>query len=413
MTAVPPWIADPALSDLWRAVARRLERAGHVATGLVRVSVVDPAARRAVTGLLGRPVPARWATVDLTELDADLRRRAGLSLLQAVEALVGPVRDRPAERAAREAARRQPVEVLLDHWRSRAEPGDDEWVPDWAESLAVDGTILKRKVTGTDLVVALDVVAGLVAGQFAGRRRTEVAAQAVGDAHGLDEGRLLTSLVVRGLAARRGTPVPDSAAGRRDLWEEVGVSVDQVSTTCLVVGVVPDDDAGPASRNRWIAAAEAGDPVHVTGWDLDRTSGWRPHDPASRVLVTENPTVLEAFARYRPGVPVVCVNGHPRAVVIELLARLAGVTLRYHGDFDVAGLHITNRLVDQCAVVPWLMTRADYEAAALPTMPALAGHVPSTPWDRALAPRMADVGVAVHEEVVLDDLLRRWGAEDT
>lgn len=407
-TRVPPWVADPALGDVWRAVARRLERSGRVATGVVRVPVEDPAARRAVAGLLGRPVPARWATVDLAELDADLRGRAGLSLLHVVEVLVGPVRDRAAERAAREAARRQPVEDVLDHWRSRPELSGDAWVPGWAEALAADGTVLKRNVTGADLAAALDLVQALAAGQFAGRRRTEVAAQVLGDAHGLDEGRLVTALVVRALAARRGGPAPDTATGRRDLWEDVGVSVDRVSTSCLVVGVVPDDEVPAAGRDRWIAAADAGGPVHVTGWDLDRTSGWRPHRPGSDVLVTENPTVLEAFARHRPGVPVVCVNGHPRAVVIDVLGRLTGAALRYHGDFDVAGLHITNRLVGACRVEPWAMTRSDYDAAALPTMPPLTGPVPPTPWDPSLATGMSEVGVAVHEEVVLDDLLGRW-----
>jgi uncharacterized protein (TIGR02679 family) len=418
VTPVPGWLADPALGDFWAVVARRLERRGRVATGTVRVAVTDAAVRRAVTGLTGRAAPGRQAVVDLAELDADLRRRAGLGLVRVVEELVGPVRDRPADRAARRAARQDPVAAAVDHWRCRPDLRGQPWVPAWAESLAGDGTILRRGVAGEDLVAALDLVARLVAGEFAGRRRTEVAARATGDAHALDEGRLPAALVVRALAARRGIAAPEHPAGRRDLWEEVGVAVDRVSTTCLIVGLVPDPGADPAAgaapvgdpgRHRWSAAADAGDPVHVTGWDLDRTSGWRPHLDVGDVLVTENPTVLEAFARQRPGIPVVCVNGHPRGVVLELLARVRPhAALRCHGDFDVAGLHIVRRLVDACGVLPWRMSAADYRAAARPTMPALLGEVPETPWDPDLHAGMAGARVAVHEEVVLDDLLDSW-----
>ncbi|MGF1647376.1 MAG: TIGR02679 domain-containing protein [Kineosporiaceae bacterium] len=407
MSGPPPWVSDPALGGLWRAVAHRLERTGRVPTGTVRVPLADGAVRRAVTGLTGRPVPGGTATVDLAELDADLRRRAGSGLVQVVETLVGPVRDRPAERAARDAARRGPVEEVLARWRSRPDLAAQSWVPEWAELLAADGTVLKRGVTGADLLVALDLVARLAAGELAGRRRTEVAARVLGDAHALDEGRLLTALVVRALAARRGLgALPDTAAGRRDLWEAVGVSVDRVSTSCLVVGLVPA--AGTPGRGRWVAAADRGDPVHVTGWDLDRTAAWRPHAGAAEVLVTENPTVLEAFARHRPGVPVACVSGHPRAVVLELLARIDGATLRYHGDFDAAGLHIAHRLAVEHGLMPWAMSARDYAVAARASMPPLTGALPPTPWDPALAVRMAEVGVAVHEEVVLDDLLTRW-----
>jgi len=66
------------------------------------------------------------------------------------------------------------------------------------------------------------------------------------------------------------------------------VSPDLVSSTCLCLGLAPGDGSSVAAR----LGGAGGDPLHVTAWDLQRSSAvWRAGAP---VLVCENPRVLEA-----------------------------------------------------------------------------------------------------------------------
>ena len=55
--------------------------------------------------------------------------------------------------------------------------------------------------------------------------------------------------------------------------------------------------------------------------------------------------------------------------VLERLVPAA--QLRYHGDFDWAGIAITNRLAARVAVNPWLMTASDYETGLQAGSPTL------------------------------------------
>ena len=176
---------------------------------------------------------------------------------------------------------------------------------------------------------------------------------------------------------------------------------DLVSATCLALGLRRRD--GPVAA-RLDLAADAGDPVHLTAWDLRRCVLRVP--PV--VLVCENPRVLEAVAEplRRPGA-VVCTAGEPALVVLDVLAALGGAELRYHGDFDWPGVAIANRLVSRFGVEPWLMDSATYEGAVRPASPVLAGAPIDPTWDPELGAAMRLHGGAVHEESVLADLLAR------
>ena len=48
-------------------------------------------------------------------------------------------------------------------------------------------------------------------------------------------------------------------------------------------------------------------------------------------------------------------------------AGLAGAELRYHGDFDWAGVAMANRLIAEVGVVPWRMGADDYTGALEPS----------------------------------------------
>ncbi|MDP9461666.1 MAG: DUF2399 domain-containing protein, partial [Actinomycetota bacterium] len=236
---------------------------------------------------------------------------------------------------------------------------------------------------------ALQVLPAVLAGG-APRSRSELAASCAGDAHALDAGAPVAGLVLRALALEVGEPWPLSPAARRGVWERAGVLPDLVSQTVLTLGV--RDVEGP---------------VHVTAWDLRR-------DPVrvaagTRVLVCENPAVLEGFAS-AGAATVVCGAGSPSLLCLQVLDALkaSGAELRYHGDFDWPGVEIANRLLARCQVVPWQMTAADYEAAARPGGLPLSGRQVQPDWDQALGAAMQRLGVAVHEEQIMSVLLSAW-----
>jgi uncharacterized protein (TIGR02679 family) len=210
--------------------------------------------------------------------------------------------------------------------------------------------------------------------------------------------------VLRALACAADLPLPTSAGERRALWERFGVVADTVSSTCLVLGLRPR--SGSPMADRLCAAAESGDPTHVTAWDLAR--GELDLAQESEVLVCENPRMLEALAQRRGGdVGAVCSSGMPNLVVLSVLTRLraTGTMLLYHGDFDWPGIAIANRLVATADCRPWRMSAADYLAAAQPGGLPLEGPPVLPSWDTGLGQAMQRVGVAVHEEAVLDEVL--------
>lgn len=130
------------------------------------------------------------------------------------------------------------------------------------------------------------------------------------------------------------------------------------------------------------------------------------------MLVVENPRLVEAAAQRRLPAPVLTTNGNPSSAVTLALGQLAdsGAVLRYHGDFDSAGLGMADRAAG-LGCQPWRMGAADYRdavqhaehrAVELPRDPAPA---PATPWDLELATEFDRRRAVVHEERVMDELL--------
>jgi hypothetical protein len=440
------WVHDPALARVWQVLRSRLEERGLRPEGRVVLTGLDRAERHAAAALLGRPITAGRCTIDLAVLDAALVARSGIGGLPAVlEAVTGrPLRDRPAERARHAAARSAPIALARELL-----PGVP-WREEWLDGVRRAGLLTRARDAPGAVRSAVAVLARLGAvtapegappdiggpdhggehgagpdtaggapgtparpspraGGVSSRptvsrsprpnwSRTDLAAAVTGESHALDDGRTVTALVLRALAARRGEPPPVGPAARRELWEGAGVRVDAVSTTCLVLGLRA---SGGALARRLALAADEGDPVHLTAWDLRRVGLAVP----PRVLVCENPRVLEAVAERHGGrYPVVCTSGRPVLVVLDVLRALSGATLRYHGDFDWPGVAIANRLVTDVGVHPWRMDVDDYTAAVGPGLP-LAGDPVEPSWDAELGAAMRHHGTAVHEEAVLHDLL--------
>ena len=413
--ALPAWLTDPALEPCWERVRARFEKAGLEAAGRVKVATPDRAARRAVGGLLGRTVTGAAAQVDLAALDARLRERSGVGGLSAVlTALSGrPPVSRPAERAAASLAREAPLELA----GSLAEvPGVGPWVDDWVAGLRRDGLLTNRPHAEEAVRQAIAVLAELTAaGAEASRRpsaRVELAARILGDAHALDVDRLTQQLVVRGLAAAAGRPPPSGTRKRERLWRMYDVEPDLLSRTCLAWRIVAHG-TGPTA-NRINAAADVGDPIHLTEWELRRVAGLSAI--AGRALICENPRVLEAIAEHQvPEWSVVCVSGEPNLVTDRVLGVLAdsGATLGYHGDFDWPGIGIANRVIDRTGAVPWLLGAQDYLDSVRADAPELTGRPVEPSWDHELGAAMRTRGRALHEESVLPSLIASMAASAT
>lgn len=180
----------------------------------------------------------------------------------------------------------------------------------------------------------------------------------------------------------------------------MGVLTDRISSTCLTLGLLPSGE-GPLAQ-RVGAYAEARAVLHLTWRDVDEGLALAP---GQSVLVCENPRVVESAAASGPsGVGLVCTSGRPALVTLEVLARLrdAGALLRYHGDFDWAGLAMARDVVRRFGARPWRMSADDY--LALPARLPLHGTRVEASWDPELAPAMARRGLAVHEEAALPAL---------
>lgn len=408
---VAGWVRDPALSQVWTTVRDRLERNGIEPHGTVTVRGLDRAGRHAVSGLVGRPVLRDSARIDLGDLDRLVRERAGGSgLVALLESIGGPLRNRVAERSAGAAAREQPYAAARAWLAEHPGTGASPWVEPWLAAVRSSGVLSRigdPDVASRRVVQALDVAAALTAGVNVPVARNVLAATVTGNSHALDDGSVLAHLVQRALAGVDEESPPATAVARRRLWDRWGVLPDNVSSTCLLLGVRPLGSSPVEQRLRM--AAEAGDPLHVTAWDLLRAD--LTTEPATRVLVCENPRVLEALATDRGGsVTVVCTSGMPGVVTTDLLRRLrdSGADLRYHGDFDWPGIAIANRLTAQLGCRPWLMSASDYLVAVRPNGLALEGSEVRAVWDDDLSPAMREQGVAVHEEAVLDRVLGAW-----
>lgn len=385
----------PVYQPLWVAARRRIEANGLSLDGSP-LSLKGLAAEEAdaIAGLLGmrRPPPGAPLRVSLAAIDRCLRTSAvGRGLLEVLGELGGPLTDRRAHRDITAAERARLWVDLATH----PAVGDDERLGGWLGHVRSSG--LARRVAGDDEVpamgVALDVLRLLQKGD-GNHRLAVLAAVATRDAHGLDRGKPAGTLTVHALSWLAARPFPEDAADWRRTWAEAGVACDDLSCDVLVLNL-------PG----W-----SREPLRLT---LRQASAWRsPARAPDAVFVCENPAVVAAAAdEFGERAPtMVCLDGMPSTAALVVLDHLVagGSMAHYHGDFDWRGLGIAGVLARKIpSSGSWRFGAVDYMAAvqrALGTV-ALAGHTTTSPWDADLSPSMAEAGVAVYEEQVLDQLL--------
>jgi uncharacterized protein (TIGR02679 family) len=362
--------------------------------GVATLNDLNGDERDALSGILGRRVSISASLrFDIAELDARLRD-AGLapSLRDALELLDGPLIDLAAARA--DSARQ---------WDAlRANAADPRLVAFLADGRGLG--LLKRLSTRLPEAAQLiertqAVLARLPA---AALTRSHLAAEMLGDAHALDPGSPVATLVLAVL--RRGRLEEDSREVEetvREVWAAAGVLVNELARPVLFLNL-PDSTAGGASD---------GEPAYLSlrallriapRWDVDQRA----------VYVCENPNLV-AIAADALGphcAPLVCTDGMPAAAQRTLLFQLAaaGARLRYHGDFDWPGIAIANTVMTMFGASAWGFGAQDYDAAlqamSMATRP-LSGNAVTARWDSALSAAMQIRGRAIDEEAVAASLL--------
>lgn len=348
-------------------------------------------------------------TVDLGRLDA-LLRASGLAtgLATCLTVSGGPLADMAGDRRAAAAARRVAAETLWTRAKEHPAIARHPALAGWLDDERVAGRLPAEPATRARVLgETLDVLAVL---PDAGIGLAQVATRVLGRAHALNAGPV-PAAVLRAAGWLAGEPVTaPTAEARRRLWASLGVAIDTVSSTVLVLGLTL---AGDSPLTVSLAAhTAAGLPMRVTlGQLMHHLERAELHGPG-RVWACENPSVVEAAAD-RLGArcgPLVCTEGRPSVAACRLLAGLTrtGTKLRYHGDFDWAGLDIAAG-VFELGGLPWRLTATEYRAGvaaaavALPQLPVRRGAVGE--WDRDLVAEMERCGRQLEEEHVLDALL--------
>ncbi|NGO15331.1 TIGR02679 family protein [Streptomyces sp. HC44] len=417
------FLTRPGLTRLWTAARARLERNGLQPTGTVRLQNLDAQEREALSLLLAKPLTAptvTTATIRLTDLDSRLRTSAiGRSLAATLAELGPPLTDR---RAARDAAatQREGLWSTAEATLAATSLSSQPWAGRWLEETRRAGTVARqdRHTAATILTQAIQTLATLFPGADAEPTpalwgRGELATRTTGSAHGLDDGTLLSRLVLRGIALASGADFPVDAPGRRALWRLASVTPDEVSSTVLTYGLRPR--GGTWGERVLRERADHGLETHLTLRELRALHLELPAH--TRVHVCENPRVVEAAADAGCTAALICTSGSATTVVLTLLDALAaaGCAFAYHGDFDWPGIALANRVVNRYGAEPWRMRAEDYEYLATRTQVhgtpqlLLTGPRIEATWDPELSPTMNALGIALHEEAALDLLLEDLG----
>jgi uncharacterized protein (TIGR02679 family) len=383
-------------------------------TGTVTLSDASAEQRRAVERLTGRPSRSGASlSVSLDEVDRLLRESGAApgGLAEAVTRLTGPVPDRNRDQAEAAAAWTIAFEPVAELGRRRAE------LASWQTWLQATGVVRRLAPSPDAARTLLEQVAAVVSRLPAqGIPIGRLAAECCADAHALDDGEPVGTIVLSAARALAGLSFASggSAESRRTAWAAVGVHLDELSSLVLSLGL-SGEQRTPLGRGLALHQ-DSGQPAAITLRQL------RSHDeplPARTVHICENPVVVavaaDALGSACP--PLVCVGGQPSAAAWLLLDLLVagGARFRYHGDFDWGGVRIATTVRTRLNQgrerwQPWRYDRASYEAmvsaAPVTARPSrLSGDAAATPWDPGLAAAMTRYGQRIEEELSLDTLL--------
>jgi uncharacterized protein (TIGR02679 family) len=405
-------LGGDSLASLRRRLRQRFERGpldGKL--GRLRISNLSRDEHAALAGLLGRPV--RFSSsmqIDVQMIDASLSRGGvATSLRGALESIDGPIIHADTARA-----------VLKVGWSNAISVATHLDFSSFLQTSSGVGLLKRLSNSDTEVAARLcsraDTVLKLLPAK--GMTRAQLAAKSLGDAHALDTGHAVATLVLavwRKMSLGQDTyeenPTVENGSVReigedriRDIWAKAGILVNELARPALFLNLhlngnqtLPLSSGEPSYASlRFLLRS---DPL----WDV------RGRD----IYVCENPNLL-AIAADKLGMnsaPIVCTEGMPAAAQRVILQQLvtAGGRLRYHGDFDWPGLRIGNHVMREFGAVPWRFDVKEY-LAAVASAPrpgfGLTGLEVHASWDEALTAAMRTHGLAIAEESLADELLQ-------
>src|ERR1700723_1038838 len=132
--------SGPEYVRLLAAARRSVERTGGSLTATVTVNHPDDAERKAIIGITGqyRSEGSAQIGVRLADLNRAIRESTGAGLIELLERIGPPLRDRPADRRrladGREATVRSAENSLLN---------DRDWFQAWLTEITADGTLTR------------------------------------------------------------------------------------------------------------------------------------------------------------------------------------------------------------------------------------------------------------------------------
>lgn len=395
---VPASLRSSDLFPLWERIRIRLEARGADSRGRLKLPALPSKARLSLQALIDR---APGKTIDLVALETGLLRLGvGDDLAGALATLGHPISDQPARRRAIRAERQEARRVV----RAIVRTWPEDWAAEWVDSVIRAGVLRDFNTDQARMLLhqTRSVLDYLEQDHPAPISRVDLAAQVLGSAHALDTGTRVEAAVTRALGFSL------EAANGRDLWARAGVHLDLTSAPALTWRLPVTNDCGLAPLVA--AAGYAGIPLHLSRFALEAYPASVPR--GSDILVVENPRVVEAAAQSKTFTPVVSTNGQPSSAVLLLLTQLneAGAELRYHGDFDAAGLAICERLT-RIGLKPWRMNVADYRHALAiadaegAVLPSDANTPGPTSWDPNLQQVFDQERRIVHQERLLPILV--------
>jgi uncharacterized protein (TIGR02679 family) len=238
------------------------------------------------------------------------------------------------------------------------------------------------------------------------------ASQITKDPHAFDMNRDGGRLLLYALVSYYQLDYPKNAEAQMELLYQVGLIYDEVSNYTIGRGIRAF--VGDKIQLGWAGFAEAGEPLHVSLWNIgmiDRVSCVK-----SRVFVFENPTVFSEIAGIledRPG-SLICSAGNVKVATLLLLDKIVkgGSEIYYSGDFDPEGLIIADKLKKRYGekLVLWHFTPEAYQTIQSKKMISVARLKKldkiESPELKKLAEAIKKSGYSGYQEMMVDVYLK-------
>jgi uncharacterized protein (TIGR02679 family) len=359
------WALKPGPAKILAVARRRAEHGSRLERGTLPVEL-SPAERKDVGALLGIDWTASGRDVSIVMLRAALDAR-GLTFVDLL-VTTGPLRDRPAEKAATQA---RAASETADALASLEAAGIEREAA--AKALARRGVPAAGSRNLQAFAADVATTWAALPGPRAERRiaLAVLAGNLFDDPHALDRSTILDRTIARlALDDAHGVDADPTDVGQaetwRAAWAAVSVDTDTVSSMVLVLNLPLDGDAAAAR----LTQAAGPEPVWLTLRSLE--GSWRPSPAITDTWVCENPTILEAAVTQLGSdcPPLVCTFGRPASAGVRLLHRLgsSGVRVHVRADDDRTGQSIVAQLLAGIpGAQPWRFPlRAANEAASGP-----------------------------------------------